>query len=1270
MRNSQHVHLPPNRQPLSEATQRTNNCQQSPTRSSKRSTLIPNKSTKYPDVQKTDNPSRYNISTRGLNNSETPDIPAVVFNAENPQLRKSSRDNITTQSKRNSQISTTSNGSDGKRIKATIGPWKLGKTLGKGATARVRLARHAVTGQEAAIKIVQKKNAQMSQAGSLAAFDKAEANLSGPEYGFRRMPVGIEREVAIMKLIQHPNIIKLFDIWENHTEIYLVLEYVDNGELFDHISTNGRLEEEEAVKYFRQILSAVGYCHSFNICHRDLKPENILLTKDHTIKIADFGMAALHQSPDHKLKTSCGSPHYAAPELIRGVSYHGDKVDIWSIGVILYATLAGRLPFDVEPGTKDWMQILLIRIRKGAYHMMPHFSPEAEDLIRKMLEVNPKDRITLPQIWSHPLLRKYDYLDDYGNGQVPNYPNVQECGSYVCKRTDIDRDLLRNLRAMWHTLKEEELINKLLSKQPNDQKAFYGLLLKYREAQLENYVPYLECSNSDYHHVRPVVMTKAYSTSQFPRPYAKGHGRQVSRFTVINNTAETANIYDPFRSPYPQQPRNQETGGIAKINTLSSRITAGDISKRANNRNTIPGLLSPSRASSTADSVARARGHLRVPTSSRRFSTRSSLTNSAQSLSSALHVRATIGHRRRVSFQNIHRRSTNIETAVGDDQLSKVQRHHSNHTEVTDDGGTMLRAVSSLTENRVAFSQSERSGSSVSNLHLSTETTRQTSQPWTDDMRQLSRSLAKTCDEAFNRSSVISSVGSTGNLRATESPLSSFEQSFSLNDILQPTLPRPQLAATHQRMNSSIFDIRPLPAPPTRTESLRLELVKAREQAELRRLVGKDGSPRYLDKMVTHLDNLTQPEPPIAQDNARYKRNFSAQTEPGYSRPRSGLHPIQEMSPIKSGGQRAISNPLPSTPVKEKRHRGHERNQGSDVTSTIRIVNPLPQLSPVRMPAPLTIRKIKSQVNSSSSISHGELGSISAIRPNNSNGIRESQQYKHDHSLDIKPPPTHIPQVHNDKRLANDRSIGNIPKMPNWLKRNSKGSIEIKDQLSAEGRTASGSLSISYNVEEVIPRPPKKRKKKFQLGRFFRRNRNKKENYIFEETASTPDQSMMHYHSDYSPSEIVDPEAVRARQIEPRQSWIARLFNVKPANGYICMTLSKRQARREITQVLRDWRQYGIRDIQVDKERNIVFGKVGATNYLGMKEVSFAGEIMTIVEHGKRSHLSIAKFTQERGAASSFFKVIETLEMVLKCRGFLVADEHKKAMMVQTLKAA
>ena len=240
---------------------------------------------------------------------------------------------------------------------------------------------------------------------------------------------------------------------------------MDNGEYFEHITAKNGLQEAEGVKFFRQILSAVGYCHSFNICHRDLKPENILLTSDLQIKIADFGMAALQQGPDHKLKTSCGSPHYAAPEVIRGAAYRGGQVDVWSMGVILYASLSARLPFDAEyNGSKEeCLQALLTKIKRGHFEMVPEFSNEAKDLIRRMLQVNPTKRITLKEIWRHPLVRKYDYLDNLGSSSLPQSPSAKNCGRPVSRRSEIDKDLLRHLRSMWHGMSEQQLIESPLS---------------------------------------------------------------------------------------------------------------------------------------------------------------------------------------------------------------------------------------------------------------------------------------------------------------------------------------------------------------------------------------------------------------------------------------------------------------------------------------------------------------------------------------------------------------------------------------------------------------------------------------------------------------------------------------------------------------------------------------------------------------------------------------------------------------------------------------
>ncbi|KAF5226995.1 hypothetical protein FANTH_14914, partial [Fusarium anthophilum] len=194
--------------------------------------------------------------------------------------------------RRHSAASCDSSGSgrSKKNYKTHIGPWQLGRTLGKGSSARVRLCRHTGTNQLAAVKIVNRRMAYLVQDSSLAALSKWDNNLPDQIDGEMRVPMAIEREVAILKLIEHPNIMKLYDIWENRSEVYLILEYIDQGDLFTFINMKGRLSEEVSIFFFRQIISAISYCHSFNICHRDLKPENILISADLQIKIADFGM--------------------------------------------------------------------------------------------------------------------------------------------------------------------------------------------------------------------------------------------------------------------------------------------------------------------------------------------------------------------------------------------------------------------------------------------------------------------------------------------------------------------------------------------------------------------------------------------------------------------------------------------------------------------------------------------------------------------------------------------------------------------------------------------------------------------------------------------------------------------------------------------------------------------------------------------------------------------------------------------------------------------
>lgn len=368
---------------------------------------------------------------------------------------------VTNATKRLSQISTNTNSSAKKRkAQNKIGPWKLGRTLGRGSTGRVRLAKNVHTGKLAAVKIVPKLN-----------FKKIE----NPKYknsDNTHLPYGIEREIIIMKLISHPNIMGLYDVWENKTDLYLILEYIEGGELFDYLIKKGRLLEFEAISYFKQIIHGIGYLHQFNICHRDLKPENLLLDFNKNIKIADFGMAALEV--DKKLlETSCGSPHYASPEIVAGQNYHGAPSDIWSCGIILFALLTGHLPFDDENIRK-----LLLKVQNGKFIMPKDLSPEAKDLILRMLQVKPRDRISIEEILAHPLLRKYPNSIDQSSASHSSLlrSNIRALESAEM----IDPELLRNLCILFHNCPEDQIVKCLLSPEKSSEKMFYYLLMKYR----------------------------------------------------------------------------------------------------------------------------------------------------------------------------------------------------------------------------------------------------------------------------------------------------------------------------------------------------------------------------------------------------------------------------------------------------------------------------------------------------------------------------------------------------------------------------------------------------------------------------------------------------------------------------------------------------------------------------------------------------------------------------------------------------------------------
>lgn len=381
------------------------------------------------------------------------------------------------------------------KANAQVGPWRLGRTLGKGSSGKVRLAKHTITGQLAAVKIVPKTVYNV-------------VNDSG------KAPYGIEREIIIMKLIQHPNIMALYDVWENKGELYLVLEYIEGGELFNHLITKGRLDEAEAVNYFSQIIYGVDYCHRFNICHRDLKPENLLLDKYKNIKIADFGMAALETS-GRMLETSCGSPHYASPEIVAGKTYHGAPSDIWSCGIILFAFLTAHLPFD-----DDDIRLLLFKVQQGKYTLPDYISENAKDLITKMLCVNPDDRITIPDILEHPLLTQYKIKTKSHRQHLPNSIDIDMLAQPISSENEIDPEILKNLQILWHGESRESMVQSLLSDEQNYEKTFYCLLMKYRNNHRNN-------GSTRKHDTR-----RCKSSSNKSRSRSLAHSRSRSRSRV------------------------------------------------------------------------------------------------------------------------------------------------------------------------------------------------------------------------------------------------------------------------------------------------------------------------------------------------------------------------------------------------------------------------------------------------------------------------------------------------------------------------------------------------------------------------------------------------------------------------------------------------------------------------------------------------------------------------------------------------------------------
>ena len=318
---------------------------------------------------------------------------------------------------------------------SSIDQYKLGEKLGEGTFGTVYLATHKLTKQKVAIKIIEKKKLRKE-------IDK----------------IRLEREITILKKLHHSNIINLYSTIETNSQIYLIQEYASGKELFDYIIQKKKLCEKETLKYFQQIISGIEYIHKLGICHRDLKPENIILTLNNEIKIIDFGLSNFYNK-NQLLKSVCGSPCYAAPEILKGNIYSGLKIDIWSCGIILYMMITGNLPFNDNNQISLYKQII-----HGKYYI-PSFVPKKlSDLIKNILVTNPKKRFNLNDIKEHSWFKNENMKNNFHFGINLNEIIIP-----------IDEDIIEIMNEM--NFNKQEVRENILRDEHNNICTTYYLLL-------------------------------------------------------------------------------------------------------------------------------------------------------------------------------------------------------------------------------------------------------------------------------------------------------------------------------------------------------------------------------------------------------------------------------------------------------------------------------------------------------------------------------------------------------------------------------------------------------------------------------------------------------------------------------------------------------------------------------------------------------------------------------------------------------------------------
>lgn len=631
------------------------------------------------------------------------------------------------------------------------------------------------------------------------------------------------------------------------------MEYVDGGELFHYVDDRKGLPEEDTVYIFRQIVSALLYCHRLLICHRDLKPENILLNQnDLTVKLIDFGMAAL-QPEGRQLSTPCGSPHYAAPEVVSSRPYDGKQADVWSCGVILYVMLTGTTPYNYSPDGD--IRLLFRDIAKANYWMPPSLSLEAKDLIRRIFVPDPKRRITMDEIWAHPLVHKYDkqfgcrsQTKEDAIGPIPTVTDFK-----VKRIQDVDREILRNMRTLWHSETEQGLIQKLLSDEINQEKLFYAALLKHREENLEHYAGTDDMghSNSDYHHNQLPL-----SSAAPPLPTASAP-RSQSQYSILNDEhlkpshsfvepPPSISSYDPYRASKNPIVARGEYVNVTVHRNESARGTRRVSAKRSlrhPNSLRIETLKQGNRRTSehSSSSLGHSARSLRRSSASKHSMTTSVWPSSPPVIAT---MRPSDVHKRGVSFGHLRRTSTvsaleaqgsgkppstpSISTICKDRRKTRTA---SSRVESCSPTAHADQAILSRKE-KVPLPKTPRikvRHADDSTLHIR------------NDIRKHSAELEKACEEAFFRSSVGSSLTAQTTFSDKNDPFNTPPSSVSPPARTTPTMKQQGLKPMS----------RPLPAIPKETPNTYLTktLEETREKLAAYQPNGEDNTAKFEEVM-------------------------------------------------------------------------------------------------------------------------------------------------------------------------------------------------------------------------------------------------------------------------------------------------------------------------------------------------------------------------------------------------------------------------------------